>query len=663
MKRCKICDKELRNQKRIYCSNRCKFSDEAYNQSRINKQKNPKNTLLKCKACEWKSSDVTNKSGVVTRHLIQKHNLKFHREQYLEYFDIIELPPPETLKCPLCGYETPDLNNTSGVFTTHLTTVHNQDILEFLGRYPKYNFLWQTLQKKQKLEGFKALDDKNRILCQVCKKYFKKLSNTHLSHHGLTPTQYKIKFDVFNTTSDFTSNLQSDITTRYNLESGSIGSTQPSKLERDFSKKLKDLNITFVSPFLFEGKRFDFYIPEINAIVEIDGEAFHRDSLSNLTIQTVNGSVNDFAKTNLIKSTSFNLFRIRYMPERFVFASSAELEFLLKSAVYHPEYSLRYKQKICSKEYFQKFIEVKGKQKLAEYVPLFLRFLRVFHPEFPFPPNEESPNDVVSTIATSHLSDIFNPTTKEFSNNISNVGSSWLKNHFQSYWKSSFKGNKSPIDAWHDDTILKQVISYRIGLNSSGEIFDFSLHQMIRGLSARRLTISFFKPLLAAAIYEHYLKGVLNPVVFDPCCGFGGRLVGFKSKFPNGKYIGCEPNLETYEELCSLIKTMNWSNVEIHHCPVENFDIPLQPDLIFTSIPYYDLEKYSQTVAYSSFDSWKTSFIKKICSLSRTAPTFLNMSSDLANQLGFQNVDASIVSNRSHFDSTDGLKSEPIIKL
>ena len=70
---------------------------------------------------------------------------------------------------------------------------------------------------------------------------------------------------------------------------------------------------------------------------------------------------------------------------------------------------------------------------------------------------------------------------------------------------------------------MQEVIDYRIGLNNSDDIFDFSLHQLIRGLSARRITTSFFKPLLAASIYKHFIGNeVLNPVVFDPCCGFGG---------------------------------------------------------------------------------------------------------------------------------------------
>lgn len=423
--------------------------------------------------------------------------------------------------------------------------------------------------------------------------------------------------------------------------------------ELKFAAFLKKIGENYVHPHQTDCGLVDFYLPDSNLLVEIDGEYWHPEKIEGLNFRLLPNVISAKRKSSLQ-----NLIRIR---ERDVDKLYSVSDLQRMNTIY--DFEIGFRQKIIFKEFFESCLELKGEKYLRENVWLLLKFLRELHPDFPFPPNEESPSDVISFIASYNFDSVFDPVDRTFSNNISNSGMSWLKSHFKSFWKSSFKGNKSPIEAWQDDAILKQVISYRIGLNNSGEVFDFSLHQIIRGLSARRMTVSFFKPLLAASIYDYYLKGLSEPVVFDPCCGFGGRLVGFKSRFPNGKYIGCEPNPETYNELCSLVQNMNWENIEIYNCPIEDFDIPIQADIVFTSIPYYNLEKYSHRCIYTSFESWNKTFIAKICSLAQTIPTFINMPSELAVQLGFRKIDSYIASNRSHFDRSPGLKLEPILKL
>ena len=275
---------------------------------------------------------------------------------------------------------------------------------------------------------------------------------------------------------------------------------------------------------------------------------------------------------------------------------------------------------------------------------------------------EESLIDVINKISKYDLSTIYDPIKKEFSNKGSTLGHNYLKYHFDSYWSSRFNKNKSPKEAWLDDKIMSEVIEYRIGCNDSNEIFDFSLQQMIRGLSARRITISFFKPLLAASIYKHYLGNKRNPIVLDPCCGFGARLLAFKSLYPDGTYVGCEPNIETYHELLQLVKDANWRDVYINNCKFEDFIDNRTFDFVFTSIPYYDLEVYSNNTEYVSFDDWVNKFIK---SFNRYGDKncYINCPSELANTLNWTNVDNYVVSNTTHFNKTNNEKREVIIKL
>jgi len=435
-----------------------------------------------------------------------------------------------------------------------------------------------------------------------------------------------------------------------------------SSLEKDLREKLIELNMKFESPFKYQGKKYDFYIPSINSTVEIDGDAFHKNTLENLSIITINGSVNDYNKNNLIQYNSGSFYRIRYDPNNFLFSSIDELVEKISEYKYNPDYSLTYKQKIVDKEYFKLYISTEGKDKLKKYSHHFLKFIRTFQPTLPYPDLEENLSEIIAKIRNYDNTKIYDPEKREFSNNTSTVGHNYLKHYFKSYWKSKFNGNPSPVEAWLDDKIMQEVIDYRIGCNNSGEVYDFSLHQLIRGLSARRVTVSFFKPLLAASIYEHYIGYKEDPIVLDPCCGFGGRLLGFKSIYPNGKYVGCEPNIETYTELQQLIKNTGWTNIEIYNCKFEEFNTLDNFDLIFTSIPYYDVELYSNNTEYKSFDEWRNIFIKSIEQYSGKN-CYINTPHELCNKLGWNNIDAYIKSNRSHFDKKSGDKKEPIIKL
>jgi hypothetical protein len=667
MTTCKICNAELKSDFRIYCSNKCKFSDVDYNKSRVSPVKNNILENIKCKICGWESSDVLNKSGAVTAHL-HSHNIEFKRASYIELFDILKLEEPIYLQCPICDWKSIDVKNKSGVFTRHIQT-HNITLDDFILKYPIFDNLWATHKEKKKLEDFIKFDLKHQIKCEICGKLFKKLSNSHLASHNLTPTEYKMKYNVSSTVSDYTSDLQSSITTKYNLEHGSSFSTNDrSSLEQDFIDKLIINNIHYISPFIYDGKKFDIYIPTINFVIEIDGETYHKNELKLLTLQTIHGSYNDESKNKIMNASNFKFYRIRYDKSKFNFNSIEELIRMIEISKYTPSYNIEYKQTIATKEYFKTFLQYKPQSKLKEYSHHLLKFIRTFQPELPYPDLEENLPDVMKKLSNMDASKPYNPETREFSNNISVVGHNYLKHHFHSYWGSRFNGNPSPKEAWLDDKIMQEVIDYRIGCNNSGEVYDFSLHQCVRGLSARRISVSFFKPALAASIYKTYLKDTVNPIVLDPCCGFGGRLLGFKSLYPDGIYVGCEPNIETYNELLNLVTDGKWGEtVKIYNCKFEDFVVNnnCKFDMVFTSIPYYDVEIYSNNVEYKSFEEWKNIFIKSIenCIL-YSSNVYINLPLDLSNKLGWNDkVTYHIKSNKSHFDKTEGNKLEPIIKL
>lgn len=650
--KCKTCGNQI-PENRIYCSNKCKFSDREYNKRRGEKKVPTDSTKkIKCKICEFETYDVNNYGGHAGKHLREKHNVT--DADYMIHYNLIQLSKKLKYYCPFCSWSTYDIDNKSGCFTTHLKSKHNVTPYEYVETYPDQKHLWKLYFERKDREDFINLDSKNRIKCEICGEYLKKISNTHLKKHGITTAEYKQKYDVRSTTSEYTSQLQSELTTAFNYSSGSAFTRKTSSLEDDFELKLKNSDIHYVRQFLYKGKLFDFYLPDINLVIEIDGIAYHPNKLEGITIQTMHSVLNDCSKTKIVNESKFNFQRIRYNDIQF--NDIEELKNIVESRSYTPDYSIDYDQKISKKEYIKRFVKYKGKTKLNFYVPLFLKIIRTFHPEFPYPPQTENISDVINKIQKFDYSRIY--TNNTFNNNTSNVGISYLKSNFKSYWNSSYGDKQSPVDAWNDNFTLLKIIANRVGLNNFNESFDFSLHSIIRGMSANRYTISFFKPILAAAIYRHILKDTEYPVVIDPCAGFGGRMLGFKSIYPNGKYIGIEPNIDTFNELLELSK--NFSNIELYNCKLEDYTGDRNCDITFTSIPYYNTEKYSQNIRYESLEDWKNTFLR---SLHNFKNTHIIVSKKLYDDLSLENdILYNIQNNAGHF-SVDQTKLEHIISL
>jgi hypothetical protein len=147
-----------------------------------------------------------------------------------------------------------------------------------------------------------------------------------------------------------------------------------------------------------------------------------------------------------------------------------------------------------------------------------------------------------------------------------------------------------------------------------GETIYTNLFEIFKRLKFNPVTI--YSPLMTKCI----LQELGCKTVFDPCIGWGGRMVGTCSI--DGEYTGCEPYTKTYIGLKSIQKTLSLDNVTIYNNPVEELLgshelINKQFDCCLTSPPYYDLEVYcdedSQSIRkYTTYDDWLKGFIEPI---------------------------------------------------
>ena len=168
------------------------------------------------------------------------------------------------------------------------------------------------------------------------------------------------------------------------------------------------------------------------------------------------------------------------------------------------------------------------------------------------------------------------------------------------------------------------------------------------GLKAFRVSFAQipaqFPPLTARFLYEHHLRGLEGQdrtVIYDPSCGWGGRILGAMSIDPefNIHYVGTDPNRDNdtdngrtkYHELADHFNSegprANSLYPKVHSYEIfqdGSEDIGKNPkfqkyknnvDLVFTSPPYFNREAYSEgdSQSYKKFGnyvSWRDGFLR-----------------------------------------------------
>jgi tRNA1(Val) A37 N6-methylase TrmN6 len=123
--------------------------------------------------------------------------------------------------------------------------------------------------------------------------------------------------------------------------------------------------------------------------------------------------------------------------------------------------------------------------------------------------------------------------------------------------------------------------------------------------------INIIRPLVYMEIYSKY-----NPkCILDFCAGWGGAVVA-SSVLNIPKYIGIEINVnlkEPYERMISYLNKTYSTQFEMIFDNALNIDYSLMNyDLVFTSPPYYFIQKYENNVEYISKADMDTKFYKPI---------------------------------------------------
>lgn len=205
------------------------------------------------------------------------------------------------------------------------------------------------------------------------------------------------------------------------------------------------------------------------------------------------------------------------------------------------------------------------------------------------------------------------------------IGSSLVGNKASDYfhqverWKCDATGYPSPRKTFDNErfrlTLFKALFSLKVK-----EINPKILRNII---SLRKYIASQFRPSAAKTVYDYFKA----ETVLDFSMGWGDRILGAHTSNYVQKYVGFDPNknlfkgyfdqIDHYEMINPTKKTfiLNQSCAEN-----EDFVTNDEFDLIFTSPPYFDKEKYSNDehqsfIKHKGFDNWMKDFLYKTIEL------------------------------------------------
>lgn len=170
--------------------------------------------------------------------------------------------------------------------------------------------------------------------------------------------------------------------------------------------------------------------------------------------------------------------------------------------------------------------------------------------------------------------------------------------YFQKYRFQTKKGKSSIFEIWQSDhnKILNMVSKYQK---------EIRISDILRYLKLQYGCVNQFRPDIAVYIYQKFKpKSIL-----DFSAGWGDRCIAAISQ--NIKYTGIDTNTDLIEPYKNMIDDFNANDlVKIIFDKSESVinELDDQFDLIFTSPPYYNIEKYKNMPDYKSYDDFIDTF-------------------------------------------------------
>ena len=199
--------------------------------------------------------------------------------------------------------------------------------------------------------------------------------------------------------------------------------------------------------------------------------------------------------------------------------------------------------------------------------------------------------------------------------NAGNIASNYFQ--VENRWSVDGSVSPGPKRTWENEKFMTTLMGSAYSLKMP-KITKNILRTMI-GL--RKYICSQFKPNVAKIIYDMFEA----ENILDFSMGWGDRLAGFYASEHGKHYVGLDPRKENhpiYKEQSEFYqKHLGFfehdRKCDFHCSPAEDFDFECYEehfDLVFTSPPYFSVERYSYDdtqswVRYKDIDDWNKDFL------------------------------------------------------
>ena len=181
---------------------------------------------------------------------------------------------------------------------------------------------------------------------------------------------------------------------------------------------------------------------------------------------------------------------------------------------------------------------------------------------------------------------------------------------FPNFFLIEDKNGNSFAKSWKDEEVMKKVLSW--GREGMSQLWLSWIKRAVY-LAAGLPNSTYYRPHFAKQIIE--TTGKPTGTLFDPCAGWGGRMLGTVAS--GWKYIGCDTDKVTYGHLVELVKFLGIEDmVTLYNDPPIQDRMSLVPkvDVVLTSPPFYNLENYDRDISeeYQTYEMWSSEFLKPL---------------------------------------------------
>lgn len=560
-----------------------------------------------CKKTGREFSDYKNSGGAITEHIQNTFpefsiESKFKRKSiemktgkfwYDEFFDF-KVKKVNLKKCKLCDWETIDIENKSGCYTSHLKDMHGLGIEEYLQSFGDEKHLFKTHVERLELKQLVESSDQHGIQCMVCNEYMRKITNKHLKYkHNMTLPEYREKFGK--TISPHSSKLISVASTESNKKV--VPKRKNTWIELILKDKIEEVGIRNIPQFGKNGFYYDFFLNDYEMFLEADGLFWHgHDRSEKWYFSQFNNVINDYRKSigirkmiRLVEGKSINVKNLNQ-----VFTVDSFFNFLEKEnspIEEHAIFNLKEDAVIFEKEYCRNKEGIFIKEKVDQNLTYLMR--EFYHPDV----HEEFINLNCRSTPESKIKAIF----------------------FESFYSARKVGSKNLKETFFAGNNLLKTIQYRLGINKSKELFDVNIKNIYRGIEVRTMfNVGIFPVNQARDIYSKYVGH--GQLVFDPFAGWGSRMLGASGVLENNSctYIGFDTNT-SLERPYSILKNEfmggigERAQIHIRDSRVHEPILKSRVDFIFTSPPFYNDEIYQEDQKqYASIEEWTSELLMPV---------------------------------------------------